>query len=90
MIAPDGKALALTSHEYILLSCLFEFKGEIAPKKTITDKIFGMRALNSAERLDVQLARLRKKSALAFGQPLPIKTVHLQGYSFTAPSVIEQ
>lgn len=89
LIAPDGIALTLTSHEYVLLNCLFEAKGEIVSKKTIADKIFGVRASNSRERMDVQLARLRKKAALAFGYPLPIKTVHLQGYAFTAQAVVE-
>ncbi|MFA5825762.1 MAG: response regulator transcription factor [Gallionellaceae bacterium] len=89
LIAPDGIALTLTSHEYVLLNCLFEAKGEIVSKKTIADKIFGAHAPNSRERLDVQLARLRKKAALAFGYSLPIKTLHLKGYAFTATTAVE-
>jgi DNA-binding response OmpR family regulator len=84
LIAPDGKSLTLTSHEYVFLNCLFEAEGKIVPKKIISDLVFGVRALNSRERLDVQLARLRKKGRAAFGQPLPIKTVHQLGYTFTA------
>lgn len=89
LTGPDGKALELTAREFLLLKCLFEANGETVPKKMIADKIIGLRIFNSDERLDVLLARLRKKCTNAFGLPLPIKTVHRVGYAFTAPAVIE-
>lgn len=89
LTGPDEKTLGLTAREFLLLKCLFEANGETVSKKVITDKIIGSRIFNSDERLDVMLARLRKKCLTTFGQTLPIKTVHQVGYAFTAPAVIE-
>lgn len=89
LTGPDGKALGLTAREFLLLKCLFEANGETVPRKVIADKIIGTRIFNSDERLDVMLARLRKKCAATLGQPLPVKTAHQVGYAFTAPVVIE-
>lgn len=89
LTGPDGKVLGLTAREFLLLKCLFEANGETVPRKLIADKIIGTRIFNSDERLDVMLARLRKKCATTLGQPLPVKTAHQVGYAFTAPAVIE-
>lgn len=89
LTGPEGKALELTAREFLLLKCLFEANGETVQKKVIADKIIGLRIFNSDERLDVLLARLRKKCTKTLGLPLPVKTVHRVGYAFTAPAVIE-
>lgn len=89
LTGPDGKILHLTARELLLLKCLFEANGETVSKRAIADKIIGPRIFNSDERLDVMLARLRKKCLTILGQPLPVKAVHHVGYAFTAPVVIE-
>jgi len=89
LTTPEGKTLVLTSSEFTLLHYLFSAKGEPVPKKTISNKLFGPRILNGNERIDVLLARLRKKSLAALGQPLPVKTAHHVGYAFTASSICE-
>ena len=89
LTGPDGKVLNLTAREFLLLKCLFEANGETVSRKVIADKIIGTRIFNSDERLDVMLARLRKKCMATLGQPLPVKTAHQVGYAFTAPAVIE-
>ena len=89
LTGPDGKAFDLTAREFLLLKCLFEANGETVSKRVIADKIIGPRIFNSDERLDVMLARLRKKCMTTLGQPLPIKTVHQAGYAFTAMTVLE-
>ena len=86
---PGGKALDLTAREFLLLKHLFEAHGETVSRKEIADKIIGVRIYNSSERLDVMLARLRKKGEAALGLQLPIKTVHQTGYAFTALAVLE-
>ena len=86
---PGGKALDLTAREFLLLKRLFEAHGETVSRKEITDQIIGVRIYNSSERLDVMLARLRKKGEVALGLQLPIKTVHQVGYAFTSPAVLE-
>jgi len=89
LTAPGGKTLNLTGREFLLLKCLFEADGETVSRREIADKIIGSRIVNSDERMDVMLARLRKKCRAALGQSLPIKTLHQAGYAFTAPAVIE-
>ncbi|MDO8466070.1 MAG: response regulator transcription factor [Gallionella sp.] len=89
LTVPDGKSLGLTAREFLLLKCLFEANGETVSRRVIADKIIGSRIFNSDERLDVMLARLRKKCMANLGQSLPVKTVHQVGYAFTAPAVIE-
>lgn len=89
LTGPDGKALGLTAREFLLLKRLFEVNGETVPRKEIADEIIGPRIYNSGERLDVMLARLRKKCMTTLGQPLPVRTVHQVGYAFTAPAVID-
>jgi DNA-binding response OmpR family regulator len=46
-------------------------------------------ARNGSERLDVVLARLRKKANEAFGPGIPIKNVHQVGYVFSAPAILD-
>lgn len=89
LTGPDGKTLNLSGRELLLLKCLVEAKGETVSKREIGNQIIGPSIPNSDERLDVMLARLRKKCRVALGQTLPIKTIHHAGYAFTAPAVIE-
>lgn len=89
LTGPDGKVLGLTAREFLLLKCLLEANGETVSRKAIVDKIIGARIYNSDERLDVMLARLRKKCMATLGHPLPVKTAHQVGYAFTAPAVLE-
>ncbi|MFZ2302381.1 MAG: response regulator transcription factor [Gallionella sp.] len=89
LIGPNGKTLNLTAREFLLLKCLFEANGETVSRRVIADKIIGSRIFNSDERLDVMLARLRKKCMTTLKQSLPVKTVHQVGYAFIAPAVIE-
>jgi DNA-binding response OmpR family regulator len=89
LAGPDGKDLGLTAREFLLLKLLFEANGETVSRKVIADKVIGPRVFNSDERLDVTLARLRKKCMTKLGQPLPVKTVHQVGYAFTALAAID-
>lgn len=89
LVDPEGKAIALTSREFYFLLCLFEANGETVERKTMARKVIGQHVVNGSERLDVLLARLRKKGQSMFGKPLPIMTVHLIGFAFTAPMQIE-
>lgn len=86
--APNGETLKLTSREFVLLHTLIEVQGQAVPKKDLIDELFGTRVLNGGERLNVLLARLRKKAADHFAQALPIKTAHQVGYAFTAPATL--
>jgi len=88
LTAPNGDTLKLTSREFVLLNTLIEVQGQAVPKKDLIEELFGPRTLNGGERLNVLLARLRKKAAAQLTQALPIKTAHQVGYAFTAPATL--
>ena len=90
LTAPDGTAMQLTAREFTLLHHLIAVQGQAVPKKELANEIFGNRVANSTERVNVLLARLRKKAATALGLELPIKTAHQVGYAFTAPAYLAQ
>jgi DNA-binding response OmpR family regulator len=52
--------------------------------------IFGPRAQNGSERLNLLVTRLRKKASEALTEPLPLKTAHQLGYAFTASARLSQ
>ena len=83
LTGPDGKSIILTANEFFLLNFLFEARGEPVPRKTIAIKIFGHRVLNSSERLDVLLARLRKKILTTL--VIPCRSRHCIGLVMLLP-----
>lgn len=89
LVDPEGHAITLTSREFYFLLCLFQAEGDAVARKIIAQKVIGSRVVNSSERLDVLLARLRKKGQDTLGKPLPIMTVHQIGYAFTASLMID-
>ncbi|MEI6336462.1 MAG: response regulator transcription factor [Methylococcaceae bacterium] len=89
LTSPRGTMLQLTDREFRVLQILMSVQGQIVDKRGIADLIIGSRILNSHERLDVLLARLRKKAGTLLEDPLPIKTAHQIGYAFTAPAEID-
>lgn len=82
--SPRGQCLQLTTHEFMFLQQLLRADGQPVPKRDLSTHLFGARAQNGAERLNLLLTRLRKKAAEAFSEPLPVKTLHQIGYAFTA------
>jgi len=90
LTAPDGNRLKLTPREFTLLKLLFMAPGQTVGRQAIADSLFGSRILTRNDRLDVMMARFRKRAMEAFGQPIPIKTVPQSGYAFTAPAVMDQ
>lgn len=81
---PSRQELHLTSREFVLLNQLIVAEGQVVAKKELCLEIFGPRIQNASDRLNVLIARLRKKALDELGQELPIKTVHQLGYAFTA------
>lgn len=86
--APNGQSIPLTAREFTLLRTLMQQQGKPLTRREIAEMLFGVRTPNPNERLDVLLARLRKKAVSELGQPLPLKTVHQVGYAFTAPAIL--
>lgn len=88
--SPQGKCLQLTTHEFMFLQQLLRADGQPVPKRDLSTHLFGARAQNGSERLNLLLTRLRKKAAEAFSEPLPVKTLHQIGYAFTASAQLVQ
>lgn len=86
--APDGRVLPLTSKEFRFILPLVEANGETVSKANIAASLSLGRAggdtASEYNRIDVLLARLRKKGLQTFGYPLPIKTVTAYGYALCA------
>lgn len=90
LTAPQGDTLKLTSREFFLVHKLIAVQGQAVPKRDLIEQLFGARVLNGDERLNVLLARLRKKASDTLTTALPIKTAHQVGYAFTAPAYLTQ
>ncbi len=90
LTSPQGKGLQLTTHELMFVQQLMRADGQPVSKRDLTEHLFGARAQNGAERLNLLLTRLRKKAADAFGEPLPVKTLHQIGYAFAAKALLTQ
>ena len=88
--SPQSKCLQLTTHEFMFLQQLMRADGQPVPKRDLSTHLFGARAQNGAERLNLLLTRLRMKTAEAFAEPLPVKTLHQIGYAFTATAQLAQ
>lgn len=85
LISPDNKTITLTSSEYFFLCELIKSNGKVVAKTHLLSHLFpDTNHSNATERLDAQIARLRKKVQLNLLTPLPIKTVIAVGYIFTA------
>lgn len=81
--SPEGRSLPLTTHEFLFVQHLVQAQGQPVSKRDLSDKLFGARAQNGSERLNLLVTRLRKKATEALGEALPIKTLHQIGYTFT-------
>lgn len=90
LTSPQGQALHLTTHEFALLHQLIKVPGQAVSKRELTDHLFGPRAQNGSERLNLLVTRLRKKATEALTEPLPLKTLHQIGYAFTAAARLLQ
>src|SRR5450830_1704072 len=81
--SPEGRSLPLTTHEFLFVQHLVQAQGQPVSKRDLSDKLFGARAQNGSERLNLLVTRLRKKATEALGEALPIKTLYQIGYAFT-------
>ncbi|WP_313311399.1 response regulator transcription factor [Pulveribacter sp.] len=76
----DGQALALTSHEFKLLSLLMQRKGEVLSRTELAERLYPHDSERDSNTIEVFVGRLRKK--------LPggcIETVRGLGYRLAEP-----
>ena len=83
--SPDGRQVKLTNTEYRLLSALARTPGQPLDRDAIALALGHDPRHYDQRRLEITVRRLRNKAIEALGQPLPLETVHRQGYAFTAP-----
>jgi two-component system OmpR family response regulator len=76
----DGKALALTSHEYRVLAYLMHHQGEIVSRGDLTEHIYAQDFDRDSNTVEVFIGRLRKKLPAGL-----IETVRGLGYRLTRP-----
>ena len=80
---PQQHAIRLTAMEHGFLMTLTKRPDKVHTRRQIVDAL-GKDAVSYDERnLDALILRLRKKVAEVTDEPLPVKTVHGQGYAIT-------
>ncbi len=82
LVDPDGGVIPLTSREYLFVRRLVADEGQVVSKDAIAETLEINTEANGLHRIDVLVARLRKKALEATGKVIPIKTVHNQGFIF--------
>ena len=76
----NGQELALTHHEFLLLSCLLRQAGRVVSRSELTEQIYPLDSERDSNTIEVFVARLRKK--LPEGM---IETQRGFGYRLVAP-----
>lgn len=86
LVSPEGQALSLTAKEFRFVLTLAEANGETVSRSKVAASLGtpGTPSASESNRIDVLVARLRKKGLQTFGHPLPIKTVTAYGYALSA------
>ena len=80
---PQNAPIRLTAMEHAFLMTLIKRPEKVHSRRQIVDAL-GKDAVSYDERnLDALILRLRKKVAEVTTEPLPVKTVHGQGYAIT-------
>lgn len=81
--APNGRCLTLSAREFVFLQAIAHPPVNVHNKQQLAEYVLACHLPNLAPRLDVLVARLRKKAHTSLGVPLPIKTVHGMGYALS-------
>jgi len=81
--APNGRMLALTHTEVVLLSALVQAQGQVVSREALLVRLGKQETLASLRNLDNTASRLRRKGQAACGVDLPIRPSYGKGYIFT-------
>lgn len=87
--APDGQELALTAQELLFVELLAESAEQGADRRRIEQHLWGSQQIDTDRRLEVMVARLRKKLRERCGNDDLLKTRWRGGYQITAPMVVQ-
>ena len=72
-IAPNQRAIQLTSRELELLACLMAAKGGLVTKQTLVETMGTGDVEDGFHRIESQLTRLRRKTLDGTGTTLPVR-----------------
>jgi two-component system OmpR family response regulator len=84
LISPDGRDVPLTGGEFKLLSVFLKNPGRVLSRQHLMDVTHGTGWHAYERTIDAQISRLRKKIEIDPKHPKLIKSVHGDGYVFTA------
>src|SRR5450830_1790489 len=79
LVSPDNKPVALTTRELELMCCLARTPGSVVRKSALIASLGGGDADEAFHRVEAQLNRLRRKTLLETGLPLPVRAVFGRG-----------
>ena len=82
---PEGEQVKLTHHEAVIFATLVEQSGGAVAREALSVALGEDPETYDYRRLESLIRRLRAKAEAAFGEKLPLTTVHGVGYAFTAP-----
>jgi two-component system, OmpR family, response regulator len=88
MQSPEARSLKLTHSELVLMQALARRPGESVSRDELAIALGHDPLVYDPRRLEVLVRRLRNKVAERLGYPLPLETVHGQGYAFVAPMTV--
>ena len=82
LIAPNQRAVALTSRELELVACLMAAKGSLVTKQALVETMGTGDVEDGFHRIESQLTRLRRKTLDGTGMTLPVRAVFGKGLVF--------
>ena len=89
LLAPESKAVKLTHSELVILTALGRRAGAPVARDELAAALGHNPMFYDPRRLEILVRRLRGKGNDALGYPLPLETVHGQGYAFAAPIMLQ-
>jgi len=83
LVTVDGESLSLPLKEFELLHLLLANAGQVLPRETLIDRVWGLDYVGDTKTLDVHINRLRSKIEVDPSQPTRITTIRGLGYKYT-------
>ncbi len=82
LVEVDGQALTLPLKEFELLHLLLANAGQVLPRETLIDRVWGHDYVGDTKTLDVHIKRLRSKIEADPSAPERITTIRGLGYKY--------
>jgi two-component system response regulator RegX3 len=83
LVSVDGEPLSLPLKEFELLHLLLANAGQVLPRETLIDRVWGHDYVGDTKTLDVHVKRLRSKIEADPSRPSRIITIRGLGYKYS-------